>query len=162
MKGLSGCYYVMPQAFCKIPLPWSTRKSERVFFYMGSQKQANAVLILGRAEARVAFMPQSGIRCDCVAERENFGGRLISIIVRKLRFDINQAASEFWRITEQGPRKFSIFGESEGSGGPASLRSGGLGMRRLYAAYRVRSAASDAIALPNALEKLNETTWRKL
>ena len=29
MKGLSGCYYVMPQAFCKISLPWSTRKSER-------------------------------------------------------------------------------------------------------------------------------------
>jgi len=63
---------------------------------MGSPKQANAVLILGRAEARVAFMPQSGIRCDCVAERENFGGRLISIIVRKLRFNINQAASELW------------------------------------------------------------------
>ena len=64
----------------------NTRTHMRVFFYfsfvgpppsnpgfalsMGSPKQANAVLILGRAEARVAFMPQSGIRCDCVAERD--------------------------------------------------------------------------------------------
>ena len=69
-------------------------------------------VVVGRAEARVAFMPLigvptsivqwgevSGIRCDRVAERENFGGRLKSIIVRKLRIDFNQAASELRRIT---------------------------------------------------------------
>jgi len=28
------------------------------------------VRLVGRAEARVAFMPPSGIRCDRVAERE--------------------------------------------------------------------------------------------
>ena len=56
MKGLSGCYYVMPQAFCKIPL---------------SRVRANV----------------SGT---------NFGGRLKSIIVRKLRIDFNLAASELW------------------------------------------------------------------
>ena len=36
----------------------------------GSPTQANAVLAVGRAEARVAFMPPIGIRCDRVAERE--------------------------------------------------------------------------------------------
>ena len=35
----------------------------------GSPKSANAVHSLGRAKARVAFMPPSGIRCDSVAER---------------------------------------------------------------------------------------------
>ena len=32
--------------------------------------QAVGCLLWGEAEARVAFMPLSGIRCDCVAERE--------------------------------------------------------------------------------------------
>ena len=39
-------------------------------YKLGSPTQANAVLVVGRAEARVAFMPPSGIRCDRVAERE--------------------------------------------------------------------------------------------
>ena len=38
---------------------------------MGSPKELVKV-VLGRAEARVAFMSPSDIRCDCVAEREEF------------------------------------------------------------------------------------------
>ena len=72
--------------FGKLPLigvpdttNWGPRRNK------GSPTQANAVLVVGRngvptessafvwgvrAEARVAFMPPSGIRCDRVAERE--------------------------------------------------------------------------------------------
>ena len=34
------------------------------------RKIAVGCFVVGRAKARVAFMPPSGIRCDCVAERE--------------------------------------------------------------------------------------------
>ena len=35
---------------------------------LGSPTQTNEVFVVGRAEARVAFMPLGGIRCDRVAE----------------------------------------------------------------------------------------------
>ena len=45
-------------------------RSTYVHRIIGPPKEHIMLLFWGEAEARVAFMPLSGIRCDCVAERE--------------------------------------------------------------------------------------------
>ena len=47
--------------------------------FMGSPTSANGVHSVGRAEAGVAFMPPSGIRCEPLAER----GLTIRLVVRR-------------------------------------------------------------------------------
>ena len=46
---------------------------------MGDPDVNNWLFAVGRAEARVAFMPVDGICCDRVAERDNIKRRLLTM-----------------------------------------------------------------------------------